>query len=314
MLLAIYLLFIIGATAQNDNSESESNAEKSKNGIIAGTVFGALFLILFPCTLLLFWKSEFGRNFVSATVYINFILSLWALCVLWVNLFPELVEINNWQKTTFTTVSINSNPYDCCEIVNCQCQNYNGPSCYDMANSIQEGSCQNGYFCCNCNAGCGGLSGGCENCDCYNAVQFQLCQTVCGVCYTPTLTVSFYNQNDVQVTGKISTQCSMNDVTCSSYFNGYGPDGNTFTGYYNPYNNDELALSISYDAGPLAAFLIPMIGLAIVTLIVLIITIYKLVDYFLVDKFSICVYEFKTFIHKFKRNNEPKPKSNIELP
>ena len=277
MILLLQLLFVGCALAAAPD-------QTTKNGLMAGTFFLCVFIVPFPYSLLYGTGSINIMNYLNALFWINLIFSLWAYCVLWVNFYPEIVRFNNWYRTTFTTISIDPNAYTCCELTNCQCQDYLGVSCDELINSEQSGNCQRGYFCCDCNY-CK-IGGTCNNggCVCTDPVQFQLCQSVCGSCYNPVLEVSFYNQDDVQIFGSFTGQCSLNDVDCDDQFNQYGPPGNNFMAYYNSDDNSQIAFDVSYNKGLLTAFLIPAIGLAITTLINISIWLYRLTKYLNIRK------------------------------
>lgn len=67
----------------------------------------------------------------------------WGIC------WHEYVRYKTWKTAEFTTLSHSDNPYRCCDVVNCRCEEYSGSSCSTLQNNLMEGACSNGYYCCN---------------------------------------------------------------------------------------------------------------------------------------------------------------------
>lgn len=255
------------------NPVSDPDIVKNKPAIVFASVVIAIIMIVLPFILIIRGKSEYIG--VSAILsFCMFVLSLWALCVLWVNLFPEIVRVNTWEPTTLVTEKMDDNPYRCCDVVNCRsCEEYNGPSCSSMLSSLQAGPCQSGYHCCqkncytcNCYTSCttSGKTTSCHTycstcCYCAQSVDQLRCDTVCGTCWNAVVTKSFRDTQGNLIYGYIVQQCSRDNRQCvDSFFAANGPIGKSTPGYYNPYNNNEIATDISYNSGIMAAFLIPM--------------------------------------------------------
>ena len=255
----------------------ESTVVQNKDWVIIGSVVICLFLMAYPWMLFRKEKYQNANCCISTTV---FVLSIWALCVLWINLFPQIVRFHNWKQTNLVTERMEENPYRCCDMVSCQCAEFNGPSCNSLISRLEEGPCHNGYHCCeevcytcNCYTSCSGgqystCSMHCSTCcDCVSSVNHRKCRSKCGTCYNAVVTRSFEDENGQTVYGTLVRQCARDDrQSLDEFFAKYGPIGTQLVGYYNPHNKNEIADDISYDGGILAAFLIPSILMVLIFL------------------------------------------------
>ncbi len=280
---------------QNISKDQSDGSVKNINWMIAGSIIITIFLVFLPYTILINKKEQdnYGNrisdkvDFFSCAYtlsFLSFIFGLWALCVLWIHLFPEIIKYEDWIETVCIVERLDSNPSKCCEITNCdKCQESNGPSCDSLVNSGQEGSCANGYYCCseysyscNCVTSCSSSKDSascstiCSTCfECAQSVNNNNCDVICGTCYDPVLTSRYKDQNGVMSYGYTSIHCGLNDLTCLNQFiNSNSPIGKSETCYFNPYNKNEITMSIKYSPGILAAFLIPSISMGIIFIIV----------------------------------------------
>lgn len=278
----------------DQGTKQQTGYVKNKDWMIAGSIIIALFAIAFPC-LLVFpcnnTRNEPGKNddkcccgvWLSLTM---FILALWALCVLWIHLFPQIIKYENWIKTKCTVERIDQNPSRCCEIKNCaDCQEFSGPSCGSLVSSQIEGACGIGYHCCyeycqtcNCYTTCSSTkdSTSCSTncmtcCYCGASVSNNKCNVVCGTCWDPVVTSRFKDQNNETMYGYTNIHCGLNDIGCLNRFvDSNSPIGKSESCYFNPENKNEIVMSIAYSPGDLAAFLIPSIAMGVIFIGVLI--------------------------------------------
>tara|TARA_Y100000780_G_scaffold232576_1_gene267059 strand:- start:3639 stop:5957 length:2319 start_codon:yes stop_codon:yes gene_type:complete len=185
--------------------------------------------------------------------------------------FDQAVRYHNFETTELTVESKSENPYRCCDIVDCSCENYDGPSCNQRKSNLEEGFCENGYHCCqtycyNCNCynscrstkygtSCNTICSTC--CQCTHSVSRRKCKSVCGMCYRPSVTLSFKNDNNNLVFSSISTSCSRDDRGCiNKFFSGFVEVGLKQIGYVNPENHNEILTSIDYNLAILIPYII----------------------------------------------------------
>jgi hypothetical protein len=282
---------------QNEaNSQDKTNAEKYKGAYVFASTMTVLFLILFPFTIMI--KNKYDSKsydedslfiFACVVAIVMFVGGIWASCVFWINLFPQVVKHENWIPTEFTTERIVNNSYRCCDVVNCRsCEEYSAKSCDSLLGSLQEGPCGNGYHCCrkncytcSCHSSCSNNGKSCSTycstcCYCAESVNHRRCDVVCGTCWNPIATMSFTDKEGELTYGYTSTHCGLNDTSCvNSFSKKNGPIGKETSGYYNPYNKNEITTSISYDKGIMAAVLVPTSIMALFFLFCLIILFMK---------------------------------------
>jgi hypothetical protein len=267
-------------TCKQNQGINQNESNINKTGMIIGSVIIAIALVIFPYAMLFKNKETSTCGYEILLSFSMFVLGLWALCVLWIHLFPQIIKHEEWIATTCTVERITDNPSRCCEIVNCaDCENYYGPSCNSLLGSLQEGPCQNGYYCCwyysytcGCYTSCSSskystsCSTYCSTCFmCAQWVNNRRCDVVCGTCWDPTITFSFKDQNGNLNYGYTNIHCGLNDVAClNSFVDSGSPIGKSETCYFNPNNKNEIATSIAYSPGILAAFLIPAILMALI--------------------------------------------------
>jgi len=137
--------------------------------------------------------------------------------------------------------------------------------------ALEEGECGNGYECCtyrsydcNCrdeetcirtngNVGTGSdprkqctTTTTCDTCqECTSDVSDEKCEVVCGTCYSPEVTLSYLDYNDVTHYLTDSDSCGRDDYSCvTDLFDDYGGEvGYTRAGWYDPFDNDDISYS-----------------------------------------------------------------------
>jgi hypothetical protein len=196
-------------------------------------------------------------------------------------IFEEATRYHNFVSTELTIERKIENPYRCCDIVNCQCQYYNGLSCNQLKNNLVEGICQNGFHCCqkrcricNCRQSCtgSGASRSCATlcdtcCKCTQSVSQRRCESECGSCYRPMVTFSFKNNNGDISYSSLSTSCSRNNQECiDEFFSRFADIGESQRGYVNPVNNSEIAISIDYNLEILIPYIIISVIIAYIVI------------------------------------------------
>lgn len=234
-------------------------------------------------------------NIMKHTAYyfimIYFVSWLIATCLMFAELYDDAVAVNFFEKIEYIVERQESNPYRCCNIVNCQCVGYYGPACGQLVNNLTEGDCGNGLKCCqyiwkscNCyqrqNCDTKGLTS-CQRCslcrDCVSSVGNEHCQVQCGTCYRPSTTVSYYYNNKRYIS-KFVSDCARDQHTCpTDFFNVNGPIGSKHTGYINPRNPKMIRNNNNYPMN----FFVPFLIFAILTAISLVVII---VLYFFLKK------------------------------
>lgn len=269
----------------DSNQVSDPDTVKNREWIICLSGVIVLILIAAPFLLAIRGNSRF-YGISSVLAFGMFVLGIWALCVLWIRLFPDIIRVNTWQATTLVTERMNDNSFRCCDIINCRShEEYSGVSCLSMLSSFQEGACQSGYHCCQKN---------CYICDCYTSctasvyttlchtycstccycaqsLNHRRCDSACGTCWDPVVIKSFRDKSGTLNYGYIVQQCNRDDRQCvDNFFATNGPVGKSTPGYYNPYNNNEIATNISYKPKVLAAFLIPVSMMLLILVVVLV--------------------------------------------
>lgn len=158
---------------------------------------------------------------------------------MWIIVNPQLIENKKWSPITLIVDKLEKNPYKCCDIIDCTCENTNSDSCSSFVNNLQEGEC-NGYLCCNrkcvecveCDCTYYGEGGyACSTC-CYctyNVFRVK-CKSACGNCYTPIVTMT----NNMTV----FVNCGRNDTVCvDNFFKNYKPIGSEHDAYYDENKN-----------------------------------------------------------------------------
>ncbi len=135
-------------------------------------------------------------------------LCVWFFVNLFVGLYEDFVVIYYYEPIKGLIKSKNENPYRCCVVESCVCQEAGSlPTCASRLASLTEGSCGNGYYCCNqfCTSRSCGSRGRstCTSCYCVRDVSSRRCNSRCGNCYRPFVQVTFQLANKIY-TGKIS--------------------------------------------------------------------------------------------------------------
>lgn len=214
-----------------------------------------LLLILIPTIIIVIMciKCE------TSIVYFTISLILLGLSIIGIGLvfgisWGEYVRSETWLKQDFYTVKHDDNPYRCCEIQNCYCDETSAPSCSSMLNNLQAGECGSGYYCCHrrCSTSCTRRT--CTTyCYCSNSVSNQRCNIVCGTCHNPTVTFSYLNNVlDRQINTTKTQSCSRDNYGCvTSYYSQFSPIGQNQIGYYDPQNSQGFVFNLDIN---IAAF------------------------------------------------------------
>jgi hypothetical protein len=174
-----------------------------------------------------------------------------------------------------TVVAAQATPFRCCDVVNCECTEYNGPSCEGNRAALVAGLCDGGYRCCrtecwSCN--CRTVRYHCKKstcsrrscstcCRCASSVSRHQCQTVCGTCFAPVASVT-YSYKGVQLLSAFRAYCGRDNTACKDSFISQYPLGGNITGYVNPEQPLDIRRDVAYRTGPLVAFLVFAIGSA----------------------------------------------------
>lgn len=268
--------------ADNDSRSGKNPLDDNRPAIISVTVI----FIYIIYAILLYWTFQMTeRGYLAAMVIVSMVL-LWPLffgllydrSALW----DDMVQFKYWKPSTITTESRDVTPFRCCDIVNCQCQNVNAPTCGSLRNSLVEGVCNNGYHCCreecytcNCHTSCNkhSCSTYCSTCCyCAKSVSRRRCESVCGTCQRVTFELSF---RDVQGNLRRTTAGTIcrrqqnppsdpDNIPCVSKFSStYLPIGKELHIYYNPESPTEITHRIAYDKTQLGFFITSAILLAI---------------------------------------------------
>ena len=251
--------------------EGESTVERLEGLYAFVSVMVAIFLIMMPCLahykIFIDDKRFIEDETVPVMTCVNLVLCLWALCVFWIHMFPDLVRMTTWESTEFIAEQLNENPFRCCDIVNCACQNYDGESCNSRLKSLTEGYCDKGYYCCEeeCHRCRCDSDGSCSRCcTCIEQVSHRRCESVCGTCYDAEVVMRYYDKEGSTYFASITEQCGRDDYKCvDDFFTENGPAGARFSGYYNPHNKNEIRRDIGYGFGASIAFYIPVAILVI---------------------------------------------------
>ena len=273
--ITIWLLFVSKINCQTETTEDEYELDVQKN--VGWVVFASILLIaLFVASSFLYKVLPFTKNktwikdncgVFSCAIYLG-ICGFIFLLIFWLGLYPEIIKYHTWLETTFRVDSLEENPYECCDIVNCQCTEFSGTSCSTLVNNLQEGTCGNGYDCCHteyydCNCrevcsysgGSNGYSGSsgssgrgtrtcrteCDTCSrCTRSVSNERCEVVCGTCYSPVVTFSYLTYREERYSISETESCGRDDYSCvTDFFSEFGDENDIFSGYYNPNNFDE---------------------------------------------------------------------------
>ena len=170
----------------------------------------------------------------------------------------------NFEKIEYTIESQESNPFRCCDTVNCRCGEYGGALCNQLHNTLKViveigiivaktvcyTSCSSSEY----GTSCSTYRSVC--CYCSRDVRNRHCQVVCGTCYMPTVTISYYWREN-RLTSNFVTLCSRGSYGCSNeFFNAIGPIGSKHKGYLNPENPRDIRRSNQYRMDFFATFLV----------------------------------------------------------
>eukprot|EP00698_Gefionella_okellyi_P018662 TRINITY_DN5626_c0_g1_i1.p1 TRINITY_DN5626_c0_g1~~TRINITY_DN5626_c0_g1_i1.p1 ORF type:complete len:973 (+),score=213.97 TRINITY_DN5626_c0_g1_i1:149-2920(+) len=109
-------------------------------------------------------------------------------------------------------------------------------------------------------------------CYCTSSVNYRRCDVVCGTCYNPAVTFTYYNELTAkQVNVSRSTTCSRDNYACvTAYYATWPAIGNTFTGFYNPLNPNDVTLDVSINQvafGFVVFFLVMTIAVMVLSII-----------------------------------------------
>ena len=199
-------------------------------------------------------------------------LVLWivALALFWAGVYKDIVVKHHFEAVESVIERHTPNPFRCCDIVNCRCENYVGLKCpYSYAYLI-EGPCDNDYYCCRerCyECSCSRDSNGHESCstccECIESVSHQRCDVACGTCYRPTLDVSYIYRETSLVTRTVGF-CGRDNTACRDRMFRENPIGERRVAYVNP----EQPSDLRQDVGIRARYLAPFIVFAVFATIV----------------------------------------------
>ena len=184
------------------------------------------------------------------------------------------IIFHNQNRITLTVKNVHINPYECCDITNCECSNTNANDCNNLMSNLFEGECNNGLFCCkmmsfecNCvtwndaNGYATTTCGMCHVCDRY--IENQKCETVCGTCYNPTVDV-YYHINNKKIKTEFTKNCPKDDEECyKDFINSFPKPKKTF-------------IVNLYDITHNINILVFPIGIIILSIFYIILTCYKI--------------------------------------
>eukprot|EP00698_Gefionella_okellyi_P023770 TRINITY_DN8213_c0_g1_i1.p1 TRINITY_DN8213_c0_g1~~TRINITY_DN8213_c0_g1_i1.p1 ORF type:complete len:1002 (-),score=220.64 TRINITY_DN8213_c0_g1_i1:108-3092(-) len=137
-------------------------------------LFGVWVAVSVVCTLIMMIsvgcraKASHGKRRTVGTLIAVFIgmLMVVSMSVAWAVTWPQYVRNVTFKSAAMTTVAHQDNPYRCCDIVNCICQEaYMYPSCLQLQATLTAGPCNVGYYCC---------SRICYSCNCYTRCSRRL--------------------------------------------------------------------------------------------------------------------------------------------
>ena len=104
-----------------------------------------------------------------------------------------------YQKTQLTVEKMWTNPYRCCVVRGCVCEETNAPTCSSFVASLFAGECNTGYHCCreHCDTcrykacdDCIETTRDCR-CRCVSSVDHYKCNSYCSSCYKPTIMFNY---------------------------------------------------------------------------------------------------------------------------
>ena len=229
-----------------DADSGHSDAEKLEPAIIFSHVALIIGSIVPPVVI----QDPFTRIATMAVLAVSGIVNFFTL---WLSELPrELRQNTIWEQTTLTYETFSANPFRCCDKTHCTCSNTNPmtPSCGFLIRQLMEGECNDGYHCCEeeCYTICsGGKYGSCSTyCECERRVLNQRCRSTCGTCHRPEITVSFQDTGGERHLTKISEFCGRDNFACLEQYRDSHKINTSKTGWYNPFNKNEVDHDISY--------------------------------------------------------------------
>lgn len=261
-------------------SEDESDLEKDRDTMIA-------------CSVIFGYGFIFAMMLVSAArdrecALISFVVSLFTLAIvlglvfdpdgLWDTIIKQDHYVERQQVTDHQEIVA----YRCCEVHNCQCRDYSGPSCGSLLGTMtrnatiygNEELCNNGYHCCrencwdcNCYTYCSrrerryrssSRTRTCHTycstcCECVHWVNNRQCEVLCGTCHRVTIYLHFEDgsgnrhERTEQKTCSMTRSANGNQGCIDSFSADYMPRGRTTTIYVSKSNPDDTAYSTDHD-------------------------------------------------------------------
>jgi hypothetical protein len=254
----------------NNGGVSEGYAEKNKGWIAAVSTIFALITIAFGAFCTGITKKDKPSKWIGVVIMI--VCWIAVLLIFFLPIYDDIIQVTSWKETELVTEALDENPFKCCDVINCRCENYYGPDqCGILRKQLltddrMSGTCGKGPKCCrhrsyqcNCRLKCkqscknGRCTTKCKTkCDtcreCIQSVHNERCDVQCGTCYTPTVTAQFYNEDtdSVVTTYRVDT-CGRDNRQCAiNFLNSYGPIGSKRIVYYDPANPTSIDEDIGY--------------------------------------------------------------------
>ena len=248
-------------------------------------------------------QQDYCRTCTTLTLgIVSQAFALWFLLAFFLMMWYEIIRFNEYEMTKMLVTDKQFNPYRCCDIVNCICiEAWGVPTCSSLVAQKKEGTCGNGYECCyhttyecHCHETCnkGHCTESCSTCTkCASSVSNERCEVKCGTCYTPTVSVK-YNVTEPNNTyvehSSFSKSCGRDQYSCAAnYLNSFVDIGNTFYGFYNPYDTKKIDTTNLYSLTTMAVTLVPA-GIYLILICIMFGFCYDCGCYWFTDLFGSC--------------------------